>query len=205
MRSNLRNFGLWVVIVLLLLALFTVFQNPQQRAAPPLEIAFAQLLADADQGRIRRAVVEGSDVQATYADGHAVKARAPGDLASVQLLVGKVATIAAQSPQDQDRVRWWMSLAGAWLPFIALIGVWMVISRRRQAFDIRGFGFGEGAASAALRDDPDSWRDCARAARAGADQLADPQSRRQMLEIARSYEYLAQRAEERVRGSDNPR
>ena len=28
MNANLRNFALWVIIVLLLLALFTLFQNP---------------------------------------------------------------------------------------------------------------------------------------------------------------------------------
>ncbi len=33
MNANLRNFALWVIIVLLLLALFTLFQNPGQRAA----------------------------------------------------------------------------------------------------------------------------------------------------------------------------
>ena len=32
MNANLRNFALWVIIVLLLLALFTLFQNPGQRA-----------------------------------------------------------------------------------------------------------------------------------------------------------------------------
>ena len=33
MNANLRNFALWVIIVLLLLALFTLFQNPGQRAS----------------------------------------------------------------------------------------------------------------------------------------------------------------------------
>lgn len=33
MNANLRNFALWVIIVLLLLALFTLFQNPA--SAPP--------------------------------------------------------------------------------------------------------------------------------------------------------------------------
>ena len=32
MNSNFRNLALWVIIVLLLLALFTLFQSPQQRA-----------------------------------------------------------------------------------------------------------------------------------------------------------------------------
>jgi cell division protease FtsH len=32
MNANLRNFALWVIIVLLLLALFTLFQNPGTRS-----------------------------------------------------------------------------------------------------------------------------------------------------------------------------
>jgi cell division protease FtsH len=31
MNANLRNFALWVIIVLLVLALFTLFQHPGQR------------------------------------------------------------------------------------------------------------------------------------------------------------------------------
>ena len=43
MNANLRNFALWVIIVLLLLALFTLFQNPGQRASSQ-DISFSQLL-----------------------------------------------------------------------------------------------------------------------------------------------------------------
>ena len=31
MNANLRNFALWFIIVLLLLALYTLFQNPTKR------------------------------------------------------------------------------------------------------------------------------------------------------------------------------
>ena len=47
MNANLRNFALWVIIVLLLLALFTLFQNPGQRAASQ-DISFSQLLTEVD-------------------------------------------------------------------------------------------------------------------------------------------------------------
>ena len=43
MNANLRNFALWVIIVLLLLALFTLFQNPGQRTTAQ-DISFSQLL-----------------------------------------------------------------------------------------------------------------------------------------------------------------
>ena len=41
MNANLRNFALWVIIVLLLLALFTVFQNPGQRVGDAGYFVFA--------------------------------------------------------------------------------------------------------------------------------------------------------------------
>jgi hypothetical protein len=75
--------------------------------------------------------------------------------------------------------------------------------RRGQAAPLEPFGM-RPAPSAAALDDPAHWRGCAGKARTTADQLADLQSKRQMLEIARSYEYLAQRAEERRRGPDTP-
>ena len=52
MNANLRNFALWVIIVLLLLALFTLFQNPGQRTTSQ-DISFSQLLSEVDQGRVR--------------------------------------------------------------------------------------------------------------------------------------------------------
>ncbi len=51
MNANLRNFALWVIIVLLLLALFTLFQNPGQRD----HLAGHLLLAAAERGRRRAA------------------------------------------------------------------------------------------------------------------------------------------------------
>ena len=54
MNANLRNFALWVIIVLLLLALFTLFQNPGQRASSQ-DISFSQLLTEVDaRSRPRR-------------------------------------------------------------------------------------------------------------------------------------------------------
>ena len=51
-------------------------------------------------------------------------------------------------------------------------------------------------------DDPKQWRDKAEEARAMADQLTNPDSKRTMLEIALCYVQLAQLAEERRRRRD---
>ena len=52
MNANLRNFALWVIILLLLLALFTLFQNPGQHTTSQ-DVSFSQLLSEVDQGRVR--------------------------------------------------------------------------------------------------------------------------------------------------------
>jgi cell division protease FtsH len=200
MRFSLRYFVLWLVIVLLMLALFTLFQDSGSRRPPP-DIAFSQLLDDVDQGKVRAVVMQGSEIEAIYPDGRNLKTYAPSDPTLVQRLHAKGITISARPPSTEP---WFVSLIGSWLPFIALIGVWIYLARRLRAAGAGPFSFGKGIALSPVRDDPEHWRDCAREARAAAGRIGDPQSERQMLEIVRGYEYLAQRAEERMRGSDHP-
>mgnify|MGYP001551910226 FL=1 len=45
MNANFRNFALWVIIGLVLIALFNLFQNTGQRAAGH-DIAYAQFTND---------------------------------------------------------------------------------------------------------------------------------------------------------------
>ena len=47
-------------------------------------------------------------------------------------------------------------------------------------------------------NDPKHWRERAEEARAIADQLTDPDSKRRMLRVAKDYEELARRAEKRL-------
>ena len=71
MNANLRNFALWVIIVLLLLALFTLFQNPGQRASSQ-DISFSQLLNDDDKGNVRDVVIQCPEIHGTYNNGSCV-------------------------------------------------------------------------------------------------------------------------------------
>ena len=50
-----------------------------------------------------------------------------------------------------------------------------------------------------LTDDPKHWRNRAHEARIRAGELNDPEAKRQMLGVARGYDRLAERAEERLR------
>ena len=143
MNANLRNFALWVIIVLLLLALFTLFQNPSQRASSQ-DISFSQLLSEVDQGRVRDVLIQGPDIHGTFTSGQTFQTYAPNDPTLIQRLYGKGVAITAR-PQG-DSVPWFVSLLVSWLPFIALIGVWIFLSRQMQGAGGKALGFGKSRA-----------------------------------------------------------
>ncbi|MTW18000.1 ATP-dependent zinc metalloprotease FtsH [Rhodoplanes serenus] len=143
MNANLRNFALWVIIVLLLLALFTLFQNPAQRSVST-DIAFSQLLNEVEQGRVRDVVIQGPEIHGTYTNGGSFNTYAPSDPTLIDKLYKKGVTITAR-PQ-QENVPWFVSLLVSWLPFIALIGVWIFLSRQMQGAGGKALGFGKSRA-----------------------------------------------------------
>jgi cell division protease FtsH len=143
MNANLRNFALWVIIVLLLLALFTLFQNPSQRA-PSQDISFSQLLNEVEQGRVRDVLIQGPEIHGSFTDGRPFNTYAPNDPTLIQRLYGKGVSITAR-PQG-DNVPWFVSLLVSWLPFIALIGVWIFLSRQMQGGAGKAMGFGKSRA-----------------------------------------------------------
>src|SRR5439155_1212134 len=143
MNANLRNFALWVIIVLLLLALFTLFQNPGQRTTST-DISYSQFLSDVETGRVRDVVIQGPEIHGTLTDGRGFQTYAPNDPGLVPLLKNKAVSFTAR-PQ-QDNVPWFVSLLVSWLPFIALIGVWIFLSRQMQGAGGKALGFGKSRA-----------------------------------------------------------
>jgi len=129
MSAQLRNFALWVIIVLLLLALFALFQGPSQRAGSQ-EIAFSQFISEVDKGRVRDVLMLGSEIHGSFIDGRRFQTYAPNDPTLLQRLYSKGVTVTAR-PQ-QSEVPWFVSLLLSWLPFLALIGVWVYLSRHMK-------------------------------------------------------------------------
>ncbi|MCP4618089.1 MAG: ATP-dependent metallopeptidase FtsH/Yme1/Tma family protein [Bradyrhizobium sp.] len=143
MNANLRNFALWVIIVLLLLALFTLFQNPGQRASTQ-DIPFSQLLSEVDQNHVRDVVIQGQEIHGTFTNGSSFQTYAPNDPTLVKRLYDSKVSITAKPPGDN--VPWFVSLLVSWLPFIALIGVWIFLSRQMQGGAGKAMGFGKSRA-----------------------------------------------------------
>ncbi|GEC16121.1 ATP-dependent zinc metalloprotease FtsH [Nitrobacter winogradskyi] len=143
MNANMRNFALWVIIVLLLLALFTLFQNPGHHTTAQ-DISFSQLLTEVDQNNVRDVVIQGQEIRGNFTNGSAFQTYAPNDPGLVKKLYDAKVQITAKPPGES--VPWFVSLLVSWLPFIALIGVWIFLSRQMQGGAGKAMGFGKSRA-----------------------------------------------------------
>ena len=119
MNPNVRNFSLWVIIFLLVVALVMLFQNPSQREASQ-QITFSQLLTEVDQSRVREVTIAGNEITGHFNDNRAFSTYAPNDPTLVQKLYSKNVSIAARPPQEGGN--WLVTLLVNGLPLIAKNG-----------------------------------------------------------------------------------
>jgi cell division protease FtsH len=143
MNPNFRNFALWVIIILLVLALVMLFQNPGQRV-PSQDIAFSQLLNEVDQGHVREVTIAGNEITGHFTDNRAFMTYAPNDPTLVQSLYKKNVSITAKPPSENTN--WLMTLLVNGLPLVAILGIWIFLSRQMQGAGGKAMGFGKSKA-----------------------------------------------------------
>ncbi|MDR3465692.1 MAG: ATP-dependent zinc metalloprotease FtsH [Xanthobacteraceae bacterium] len=143
MNPNFRNFALWVIIFLLVLALVTLFQSPAQKT-PSADITFSQLLTEVDGGHVRDVTIAGADISGHYKDGRAFVTYAPNDPGLVDTLYKKDVTITARPPSDGNS--WLLTLLINGLPLLLFLGVWIYMSRQMQGGAGKAMGFGKSKA-----------------------------------------------------------
>ena len=145
MNANFRNFAVWVIIGLLLIALFNLFQNPGPRAAGQ-DIAYSQFLNDVDSGRVKSVVIAGQQISGSYTDNSGFQTFAPQqDSDLVKRLEAKSVAISAKPPSEAGT-----SLIGvliSWFPMFLILAVWIFFMRQMQGgAGGKAMGFGKSKA-----------------------------------------------------------
>jgi len=146
MNPNFRNFALWAIIALLLIALFSMFQtSPTQTSSR--EIPYSQFLSEVDAGRVRDVTVTGNRVLGTYVEnGTAFQTYSPVvDGSLLEKLQSKNVMIVARP--ETDGSSGFLSYIGTLLPMLLILGVWLFFMRQMQGGGRGGaMGFGKSKA-----------------------------------------------------------
>ena len=76
MNNFTKNLALWVIIGLLLIALFNLFQNPSGRG-PQANLSYSDFLGEVDSGRVSDVTIQGKTINGHFTDGRSFSTYVP--------------------------------------------------------------------------------------------------------------------------------
>ena len=140
--GNARNIAFWVVLFLLILALFQMFNGGATTQASRT-VSYSEFIAQVEAGDVASVTLDGERVLVSGKDGAKYVAIAPQDDQLTTRLIAKGVEVRAEA-QEQSGI---LSLVSLWLPFIVLIGIWIFFMNRMQGGGKGGaMGFGKSRA-----------------------------------------------------------
>ena len=140
--GNARNIAFWVVLFLLILALFNLFSGGGS-TLQSREISYSEFVTAVNDGRVSQVTLDGEQVRFRGQDGKDYVVIRPDDAKVTDLLIAKDIPVKAESQEQSGFQTFLLSL----LPFLLLIGVWIYFMNRMQGGGKGGaMGFGKSKA-----------------------------------------------------------
>ncbi|MEQ9056154.1 MAG: ATP-dependent zinc metalloprotease FtsH, partial [Roseovarius confluentis] len=140
--NNARSIAFWVVLFLLILALFNLISGGQSSIATNT-VSYSDFVARVQSGDVSNATIDGERIVFRAADGRDYVTIQPDGADTTQTLIDNDVSFAAK-PQEQSG---FVTILMTFLPFLLLIGVWIYFMNRMQGGGRGGaMGFGKSRA-----------------------------------------------------------
>lgn len=135
-----KNIALWLVISLVFVMVYHLFNQPKSAQT---EIIYSDFLSNVDKGQVAEVTIQGESISGRLTNGTFFKTYAPKDAGAIALLKEKGVRISAKPADDSP---WYMTLLVSWLPMLLLIGVWIFFMRQMQGGGGKAMAFGKSRA-----------------------------------------------------------
>ena len=135
-----KNIALWLVISLVFVMIYHLFNQPKTAQT---EIIYSEFLSSVEKSQISEVTIQGENITGKMTNGTYFKTYAPKDPGVVAMLKEKGVRIAAKPAEDSP---WYMTLLVSWLPMLLLIGVWIFFMRQMQSGGGKAMAFGKSRA-----------------------------------------------------------
>ena len=138
-----RNIVLWVIIGVVMLSLFNMFQpGTSSRSA---SIPFSDFVAQVESGDMREVTIEGKNLRGVTNNNIPISSYMPDDSNIIDTLQANNVRIVARP--DTSNSPGLFSLLLSWFPMLLFIGVWIFFMRQMQGGGRNGaMGFGKSRA-----------------------------------------------------------
>ncbi|GMG83338.1 ATP-dependent zinc metalloprotease FtsH [Paralimibaculum aggregatum] len=139
--GNAKNLAFWAILILLLVTLFSVFQDGSGSGSGR-STSFSEFLNSVDQGEVKKATIDGEQITyETLAGERLTTIQPPGSDVTGELRQSGVDFEAV--PQEQGG---FLSTLGFWLPMLIIFGIWIYFLNRMQSGGRGAMGFGKSKA-----------------------------------------------------------
>ena len=141
--NNLKNLALWIIIAVLLVVLFNVFQNT---GAKPVNapISYTKFIEQVEAKQVRTVTFQGDKATGEYANRQPFATTVPSNDATLWPLLKQHNVDTKVLPPDEG-----MPFVGILLnilPFVLMIGIWIFFMRQMQSGGGKAMGFGKSRA-----------------------------------------------------------
>lgn len=142
MNQFYKNLSLWLVISLMMILLFNMFNKPRTVAE---KINYSDFIAHVEAGRISAVTIQGNEIFGKFEgkDGKEFRTYKPGDADVTEMLLDKKLTVQAKPEEEKFS---WFSIFISWFPLILLVGVWIFFMRQMQVGGGKAMSFGKSRA-----------------------------------------------------------
>ncbi|MDP6949286.1 MAG: ATP-dependent metallopeptidase FtsH/Yme1/Tma family protein, partial [Arenicellales bacterium] len=142
MNNLTKNLVLWLVIAMVLMAVFNNFAPQEGRVGQELD--YSVFLSEVEQGAVEQVTIDGHAIYGRTRNGERFVTYSPEDPGLVNDLLDADVVIKAQKEEDPSLL---MQIFISWFPLLLLIGVWVFFMRQMQGGGGRGaLSFGKSKA-----------------------------------------------------------
>jgi cell division protease FtsH len=139
MNPFYKNLALWMVIGLIVILLFNLFQANQ---SPRGEIVFSEFLKRVEAGDVREVTLRGNSVTGRFTDNTTFRTFTADYPDLVKSLRDKGVRIEVKPPDNNP----WYAILLQWVPMLLFIGVWIFFMRQMQGGGAKALSFGKARA-----------------------------------------------------------
>src|SRR5713101_5526771 len=139
MNPFYKNLALWMVIGLIVILLFQLFQQNQ---SPRGEIVFSDFLKKVETGEVREVTLKGNNVSGRLSDGSSFRTYTADYPDLVKSLKDRGVKIDVKPAETNS----WLAVVLQWVPMLLFIGVWIFFMRQMQGGGAKALSFGKARA-----------------------------------------------------------
>ena len=142
--NNLRNLALWIVIAVMLVLLFNLFQGTGTHTTASA-ISYSKFTEQVQANQVKKVVFQGEQAKGEFSTGQPFVTTVPSNDSTLWPMLKSHNVDTTVSPAD-DGMPSLLAIFINWFPMLLIIGVWVFFLRQMQSGGGKAMGFGKSRA-----------------------------------------------------------